>query len=84
MWMWLAIGNAEIPPDETVRRMRRMPNAYRREAARFAALPGRMGAQMERVGRSVFPTPAQTAATARWAASCREWLRDKIAPSIHR
>ena len=83
MWMWLDIGNAEIPPAETVRRMRRMADAYRLEAARFAALPGRMGAQMERVGRSVFPTPDQTAATARWAASCREWLRDKIAPSIH-
>ena len=84
MWMWLDIGNAEIPPAGTVRRMRRMADAYRLEAAPSAALPGRKVGQMVRVRRSVFPPPDQTAATARWAASCREWLRDKIAPSIHR
>ena len=71
-WMWLDVGSDENDPEKVYSGIAAMLDAY--GASGRSGFCKRMLRQMERVGRSVFPTEEQTLATRRWTESCRRWL----------
>lgn len=75
-WMWLDIGNAEQDPAFVLRRLRLFLDAY--GLCSRTDFVQRMVGQMQRVGRSVFPTPEQSAAVQRWAQSCILWTNENL------
>lgn len=80
LWMWLDVGNPDFSPTEILERMEYMLDAYQLEPERRIGLSLRMERQMDRVSRSLFPSPEQTKATQCWAKDCRQWLRDAALP----
>lgn len=74
-WMWLDIGNDENDPAEVCRKLAAMLDAYGTAERSGFCFCERMLRQMNRVGRSIFPTEAQTLATRRWTESCSRWLQ---------
>ena len=71
MWMWLDIGNDEQDARDVARRMRIMRDAY--GAFSLEVIYAAMLSEMARVGGSIFPTEAQTRATAEWTRKCAAW-----------
>ncbi len=75
-WMWLDIGNDELAPGVTARRLRLMLDAYGARAEDRLGFCGRMHAQMARVAGGRYPTQEQAKATAAWAMACNRWLKE--------
>lgn len=71
VWMWLDIGNEDNSFTDVHKRLKSMLGAYGACPEGFGA---RILKQMDRVGRSVFPTPEQTEATHRWTEECGIWF----------
>lgn len=78
IWLWLDIGNEELPPTETTSRIHLMADAYGLNKEGYAILPGEIVKEMERVGKSVFENKAQQSATRSWALDCRDFFIQNI------
>lgn len=76
LWMWLDMGNADLQPQDTAQRARKMLDAYGVGADARRGFCARIHSQMRRVAGSQYPTEEQRQATAQWAMSCSRWLEE--------
>lgn len=76
VWMWLDIGNGDLAPEDTARRLRLMLDAYGAPIEARQGFCARMHVQMARVAGSRYPTEEQRQATASWAMACSRWLKE--------
>lgn len=75
VWLWLDLGNDQVPVESTRTRLIAMLDTYGVPSRERSALGERILRQMERVAHSVFPTQQQTDATRDWATKCQAWLK---------
>lgn len=75
-WMWLDIGNDELDPADTARRLRLLLDGYGADKTKRRGFAARMHAQMKRVAEGSYPTKKQARDTRDWALSCSQWLKD--------